>query len=245
MVKDPCGGARTGWWVRVHNRDAPIKDVKRSGKWLLYVHCPYVRRVWSRVVADIRAGLLGPQAKVSTHKPSPLRKAAGQHVICVYTQSCEDTDDVLRVAKQLVETAELKRMRISYKSDAQTLAGDYSWNVADGIALHTFGPPYDALGRPKERDGAHEDVAPDGFCGGCRRPVRGRRRKCPSCGWLFLSDPFACLERDDVSPLQREAIELELRAVAATGPQEPSKSGELYKRRLHETLARLAARVRP
>lgn len=50
-----------------------------------------------------------------------------------------------QVAQQLVKTAALKRMTISYMSDEQTLDGDYQWNTDSGIALYTFKPPYEAI----------------------------------------------------------------------------------------------------
>ena len=239
MAKAPCDDAPADWWIRVHTEHAAVKAVTKSGKWLLYIHCSYIQRVWSRVVADVRAELLGPEAKVSTHKPSPFRRAAGQHVICVYTQSLEDEVDVLRVAKRLVTTAELKKARISYKSDAQTLEGEYSWNAADGVALYTFGPPYETLEQPRARPGPDDSDA-DGRCGGCGRPVSVRRRKCPRCGWVFSSDPLACLARDDLPPFQRQAIELELQAVAQTGPKNASESAKSYAQRVQATLRRLA-----
>jgi hypothetical protein len=79
-------------------------------------------------------------------------------------------------------------------------------------------------------------------CGGCRQPIGDERTKCPACGWILLSDPLACLERDDAPPRQRYAIELELRAVAQTGPKLPAESSNAYRARVLETLQRLIER---
>lgn len=148
MAKDPCARTRLPW-IRVRNRKAPPRSLDRSGKWLLYIHCPWIDGVWSRVVADVRAGLLGPDAKVSTHLPSPLARGPGQHVVCVYTADALDEDDVLRVARRLVKTADLKRKTISYKTDAQTLAGEYAAGQGAPLALYSFKPPYAVLTRPQ------------------------------------------------------------------------------------------------
>jgi len=114
------------------------------GKWLLYIDCGWIRPVWDQVVTDVQAGLLGPSAKVSMCKyKSPLATRPGKHVVCIYTRSWRDQADVERVARQLVKTAKLKKMVISYKSDEQTLDGTYQWN-ADG-ALYTFRAPYESV----------------------------------------------------------------------------------------------------
>ncbi|EYF03434.1 Hypothetical protein CAP_5540 [Chondromyces apiculatus DSM 436] len=55
----------------------------------------------------------------------------------------------MRVARQLVTTADLKKMRLSYKTDAQTLAGKYQETSNEGVALYTFAPPYVDLGKPR------------------------------------------------------------------------------------------------
>ena len=77
-------------------------------------------------------------------------------------------------------------------------------------------------------------------CGGCHGPIGRERTKCRACGWILLSDPFECLSRDDLPERQRQAIELELSAVAQTGPQRPGEPRESYSRRVRETMQRLA-----
>jgi hypothetical protein len=53
------------------------------------------------------------------------------------------------------------------------------------------------------------------------------------------SDPFECLERDDVPPRQRQAIELELAAVAQTGPQAAGESSQQYALRVEAKIRQL------
>lgn len=148
MAKNPCS-RKTSVWVRVQKQPLEQRDLTRSGKWLIFLHCPWVAGVWSRVVADVRAGLLGPAAKVSTHRPSPLAPRGARHVICVYTHDWQDEHDVLRVAKRLATTASLRKMTISYKRDAQTLAGQYSGISGQAVAQYSFRPPYEALSAPR------------------------------------------------------------------------------------------------
>lgn len=138
---DPCNDAPEDYWVWARREEQIERDTQKSGKWLIRINCPYVKRVWARVLADVRAGRLGPDAKVTTHMPSP-QFSIGKHVICVYTKSFEDKVDILRVAKRLAITAKLKTEVISYKRDIQTLAGE-------SVALYTFGPPYRDLGTPR------------------------------------------------------------------------------------------------
>jgi hypothetical protein len=68
-------------------------------------------------------------------------------------------------------------------------------------------------------------------CGGCHAPINPRQKKCAACGWILHGSAFDVLERDDVPPRQRQAIELELKATAQTGPQRPGESKEAYQAR--------------
>jgi predicted RecB family nuclease len=77
-----------------------------------------------------------------------------------------------------------------------------------------------------------------GQCGGCQAPVRRGEVRC-GCGWLLLNDPFDVLARDDVLPRQRLAIELELRAVAQTGPKTSGQSADAYSQRFEDSLCAL------
>jgi hypothetical protein len=61
---------------------------------------------------------------------------------------------VERVARQLVKTAKLKRMVISYKSDEQTLDGTYQWNADPQRCRygHQVIVPESSLAVPKRRE---------------------------------------------------------------------------------------------
>jgi hypothetical protein len=76
-------------------------------------------------------------------------------------------------------------------------------------------------------------------CGGCGEPIRSERVKCARCGWIQLKDPFAALEHDDLREDQQHAIELELAAVAQTGPRRTDESASSYRARVEKTLERL------
>jgi predicted RecB family nuclease len=74
-----------------------------------------------------------------------------------------------------------------------------------------------------------------GTCGRCGAPVRRGRTKC-GCGWLLVNDPFDVLTRDDILDEQRVAIELELQAVAQTGPRKSGEDAEAYSHRVEQKL---------
>jgi hypothetical protein len=75
--------------------------------------------------------------------------------------------------------------------------------------------------------------------GGCGEPIGTERVKCARCGWILLSSPFDALERDDLREDQRRAIELELAAVAQTGPCRSGEPASSYRGRVLTTLERL------
>jgi predicted RecB family nuclease len=90
--------------------------------------------------------------------------------------------------------------------------------------------------------GSHSRATPSakqpaviGICGRCGAPVRRERTKC-RCGWLLVNNPFDVLTRDDILDEQRVAIELELQAVAQTGPRKSGEDAEAYSHRVAQKL---------
>lgn len=109
------------------NKLKPATD--RIGKWLFFVAEKYIDDTWGNVKRAIEDGKLWKSAKVST----AWRSAGGVYVICVYTYDHEDETDVMKIRDYLREMG-FKRP-VSYKTDAQTLAGIYSSNT-EGIAKY-------------------------------------------------------------------------------------------------------------
>ena len=93
-----------------------------------------IDEVWDKIRVATEQGRLGRSAKVATAKPSPLAKNPAVRVICVYTYDWTDEVDVKRVR------AELRTLgftaKIAYKTDEDTLAGNYSGNAKGRVSKY-------------------------------------------------------------------------------------------------------------
>jgi hypothetical protein len=96
--------------------------IRSSGKWLLFVDRKNVDDVWVNIATAVKAGRLGPQAKVATAMPSSYGRP-GKHVINVYTIDADDREDVMRVRAELRALG--FKAKIAYKSDETTREGRY------------------------------------------------------------------------------------------------------------------------
>ena len=106
----------------IHNL-ARKKDVQ-GGKWMLFPYSNTVDEAWQKVVKGTVDGVLGFAAKVATDDGS-----SPQRVICVYTEDCEDMDDVKRVLRKMQELRLIKAEQgIYYKCDAYTYLDIMSGN---------------------------------------------------------------------------------------------------------------------
>ena len=95
-----------------------------TGKWLIFRSRKSIDDTWLKVKEAHEKGLLGPEAKVSTCYDSPFKPYKNSHVICVYTDDCEDKDDVIRVMTEL-ENIGITDEKLRYKSDKATKEGKY------------------------------------------------------------------------------------------------------------------------
>jgi len=101
------------------------------GKWLVFVEEADVDAVWEKVAAATQSGRLGFAAKVATAWPNSLARSS-KRVICVYTYDFNDHEDVTRV---LVALRDLGfEERLSYKTDVDTLAGQYGSGAATYVS---------------------------------------------------------------------------------------------------------------
>lgn len=94
-----------------------------TGKWMLFPSLQDVDRVWRIVAQAVIDNRLGPSAKVATDNGTGAAR-----LICVYTKDFRDTDDILRVLKELIvmDLVEGSSTRgIYYKSDAYTYLDIY------------------------------------------------------------------------------------------------------------------------
>lgn len=113
-------------WAERLRGDGPALT-ERSGKWLVYVGLAYLDNAWELVRTATEDGRLGPLSKASTAMPSEY--APGSAVVCVYTYDWADEADVMRVREDLRSRCAVKRT-IAYKTDEDTLAGNYGAGLA-------------------------------------------------------------------------------------------------------------------
>jgi len=143
--ESPCTAAAGYFWVHAYPRH-PVADldVKKVGKWLVRMDCPYVEEYWGLIRDATEEGLLGISSKISTDWGMTQDSASSRrkHVVCVYTEDWTRQDDALRVAQRLREIGAVKKMTLMYKPDLFTRTGIYEGNAAGEVAIYKCRPPY-------------------------------------------------------------------------------------------------------
>ncbi|OCK79388.1 DUF1917-domain-containing protein [Lepidopterella palustris CBS 459.81] len=90
------------------------------GKWMFFPTLEDLPRIWRLIAEGVVENRLGTSAKVATDDGTP---SAASRLICVYTRDFSDTDDVLRMLKELVDMGLVNKdspRGIYYKCDAYT-----------------------------------------------------------------------------------------------------------------------------
>ena len=132
-----CNCPGVGWiWADVRGSHGVA-----TGKWLLFARRPFVDAAWCAVRFLTARGVLGLSAKVAPASHSAPGR--DDHVICVYTSNHNDVADVMRVlltlrdaAIQIFDKSDTSRVRLNYKSDDATLAGEYTTAASASRAGH-------------------------------------------------------------------------------------------------------------
>lgn len=114
-------------WLFAKDRNQKLVDLGHVGKWQLFVPQERVDSAWETVARLVRAGDLGPSAKVATAKPGAGREKM-PHVVIVYARDWRDVLDVRGILRVLRE-AGLAQGWVHFKRDRETHAGAY---VAEG-----------------------------------------------------------------------------------------------------------------
>ena len=118
------------WWLYAESRRKKRQPTKDSGKWLIFCPPDQIDAAWEQIKDATEKGQLGKKSKVST-----LKGYKGKdHVICVYTYNWKDEKDVMKIRNTLRELGFEKPL--SYKSDADTLAGRYENKGHKNIAKY-------------------------------------------------------------------------------------------------------------
>ena len=89
----------------------------KSGKWMCFEPIETVDSVWKSIVDGVLHGRLGTTAKVAT---SPHND---RYVICVYVDDFDDTKEVERVLKNLLQ---ITNITAGFKPDFMTTLGNYT-----------------------------------------------------------------------------------------------------------------------
>ena len=143
---EPPSAITDEFWVYCLRPDWTPGDSETVGKWQVFLPREEVDQAWASVVDLVRAGELGPVAKVSTACPSS--KSVGgpnAHVIIVYAPDWRDLADVRRILGALRQ-AGLARGSVHFKRDRETVAGVYGnrgtagvsvWNSPEGDTITT------------------------------------------------------------------------------------------------------------
>ncbi len=113
---------RDRYWINVEKPGARWSD--NSGKWLLFIPTPRIDAMWRTIQSETILGRLGVGAKVATAMKNSLATSQRIKLICVYTYSADDLDDVRRVRQRLRELGFAKKL--PYKTDAATQTGKYT-----------------------------------------------------------------------------------------------------------------------
>ncbi len=125
-------GVGSGWLVALLDTKAYPKHTPRCGKWLAFLPPETLDGDWQKLLAAFAAGLLGRQMKRLIE-----RNDEGLYPTCIYTYDYDDERDVSRIGYAL-DGLRLHVPRLTYKSDAQTLSGEYS---QPGKPLALYGLP--------------------------------------------------------------------------------------------------------
>jgi hypothetical protein len=104
------------------------------GKWLLFIPSADHDETWLKIRDATKAGRLGVGAKAETALNTAMSPFAQGRVklICVYTGDWTDEADVTRVLRELRALG--FNGRLSYKTDASTLTGQYGSGSATYVS---------------------------------------------------------------------------------------------------------------
>ncbi len=123
--------AAPGFEPKPASLDAATTQV---GKWLLYIPSADHDSVWAKIREATEAGRLGISSKAETALNTAMSPFAQGRVrlICVYTVDWTDDADVKRVLGELRALG--FNGRLSYKTDSDTLTGQYGSGSATYVS---------------------------------------------------------------------------------------------------------------
>ena len=150
VVKGHVKGSRPSLAVKMtqHAKTLARESKQVSGKWMVFDKPMnnITEAQWDKVKEAVAAGKLGPVAKLAVGAP-PGR------VMCIYTYSFLDEDDVWRVLKNLLHTMGVHPT--SWKADFVTHVGLYSKKMFQNDSCDVLHVPNLQSGwfQPREMEG--------------------------------------------------------------------------------------------
>ncbi|MEU7600247.1 putative phosphothreonine lyase domain-containg protein [Streptomyces sp. NPDC041003] len=165
----PAADTHHQWqWVMAPGVDflAPtaLNEYANAGKWLWFLPVRALDAGWRLIKAAVKAGQLGPGAKVATlgndFDGDPTRRP-----LIIYTSNYHDEQDVQRVLLTLRSLG--VRDALAYKTDEATARGEYG----EGTSIYTSPAgttkviPRDRQARPAARRPQAPHIRPPGGTG--------------------------------------------------------------------------------
>jgi Domain of unknown function (DUF1917) len=96
----PSQVADNNWIIAL--RGHAMSSYETNGKWLIHAQKEKIDNIWNIIALATEEGCLGSFSKVSTSALA-FTARTDVHVICIYTYSSGDYDDVMRVRAMLRE----------------------------------------------------------------------------------------------------------------------------------------------
>lgn len=122
------------WKCAYVSRSNYPKPQNDKGKWLIFVPESEAELSFDKIVSALEDGKLGATAKMAVEARRDTKDGKNKRVICVYTYSLSDIDDVRRVRASLREIG--FSWKIPYKTD-NAIASQYRPNI-DGLRVSSL-----------------------------------------------------------------------------------------------------------
>lgn len=109
-------------WIQAENQDYPgAFHAENSGKWVVFINPEHVDAIWELLKQEIKKGTLW-HVKASHSNEEP-----GKYVVLISVPNYEDFNAISNTYKVLLTIGMVqKRQVIKFKSDEQTLKGEYA-----------------------------------------------------------------------------------------------------------------------
>lgn len=124
------------YWIFVRKSENKESDRQTYGKWMIFKPKEEMDEFFLRVLS-VFEHIEGVDCfKCSTAKKNPLAVSEKTGVFIFYTSY----DDILLAAQSICDNLGISEKKIYYKTDEQTLAGQYSHNASGRVSKYVYDP---------------------------------------------------------------------------------------------------------